>query len=85
MLLLTCHSRQMAEAFVRAGADVAIGFHGFVESAKTRELAEPVLRAVAQRGLTRDVILEGFRRGYARFQALKDNNAQPIAYFRNDS
>ncbi|HBL27968.1 MAG TPA: hypothetical protein DD490_14105 [Acidobacteria bacterium] len=80
-LFLTCDSHEVARSFAEAGAGVAIGFEGIVESDKTWYLAEQVLMAMFVRGMSRQVILEGFAAGARNFEIAQTLTAKPRAYY----
>lgn len=80
-LFLTCESHELARRFAQAGAGVAIGFEGEVESTTCRELAIEVLKAILVDGTRGGAILAGFKTGVPRFEAVQVLNAQAKAYY----
>jgi hypothetical protein len=80
-LFLTCYSADVARIFAQAGAGVAIGFEGRVDSDKCRILADQILQSVLAKGWGQRAILEGFIQGRSDLMALEDGeSSSPIAF-----
>ena len=81
VMFLACHSAGLAESFTRAGARLGIGFRNAVESSRCRQLAVEVLKALFREGGSPPRLLQGFRLGWSRLQALQEIHSQAVAYY----
>jgi len=80
-VFLTCYSAPVARQFARAGAGVAVGFEGKVNTDTARLVAAGLLTGVIQGGLRRDVILHCLVRGMDRFEGIDWSQSKPKAYY----
>jgi hypothetical protein len=80
-VFLTCYSAQVARHFARAGARVAVGFEGEVDTNNARLVAAGLLTGVVQGGLRRDVILDCLVGGFERFKGIDWSRCKPKAYY----
>jgi len=81
-VFLTCYSAQVARQFARAGAGVAIGFEGEVDTDTARLVVAGLLAGVTTRGLRRDVIIDSLNNGIEKFKSLGWSRCKPKAYYR---
>lgn len=79
-LFLTCDSDKIAKAFAAAGAELAVGFKGKVESDKTRELAIDLIKALALGGSQGEAIVTALGTGAPHFDAAQNLTATVHAY-----
>src|SRR6185436_15865321 len=80
-VFLTCYSAQVARHFARAGARVAVGFEGEVDTNNARLVAAGLLAKVIQGGLRRDVILDCLVGGFDGFEGIDWSRCKPRAYY----
>jgi hypothetical protein len=80
-VFLTCYSAQVARQFAHAGARVAVGFEGKVDTNNARLVAAGLLSGVIQGGLRRDVILDCLVGGFEGFKGVDWSRCKPKAYY----
>jgi hypothetical protein len=83
-LFLACDSVEMARQFACDGS-VGIGFDGQVGADEGRHVAIEVLKAILAHGTREETILEGFRSGLERYNAVHTSHARARAYYPRPS